>query len=84
MNIKVNLDDDDDKILLLSSSLLRSFDHFKYALLYGNENTITLEEVQLVTKTKELTKLNDLKVENSVEVLSVSRGRGECKTNLAK
>ena len=82
VNIEVNLDD--DKILLLLSSLLRSFDHFKYALLYENKNTITVEEVQLVTRTKELTELKDLKVENIVEVLSVPRGRGESETNLAK
>lgn len=44
-DIKVRLDDVDKAILMLS--LLPSrFEHFKDALIYGNENIITLDDVQ--------------------------------------
>ena len=39
-----------DKVLLLLSSLPRSFEHFKDALLYGKEGTIILDEVQMTLK----------------------------------
>ncbi|KAK2423619.1 inorganic pyrophosphatase TTM2 [Trifolium repens] len=44
-------------------------------MLYGNERTVTLEEVQEALRTKELTKFKDLKVENSVNALNVSSGK---------
>ncbi|KAI5425100.1 hypothetical protein KIW84_031050 [Lathyrus oleraceus] len=34
-----------------------SFKHFKDVLLYGNEDMITLEEIQLSLRTKELTNM---------------------------
>lgn len=37
--------DDKDKGLILVSSLLKSFENFKNALLYENECNITLDEV---------------------------------------
>ncbi|XP_058747135.1 uncharacterized protein LOC131620136 [Vicia villosa] len=77
-NIEMNIDDEDNALLLLSS-LPRSFEHFKDALLYGNEDTIILDEVQTVMKSKEFSKLKDLKIEDSGEGLNVSRGGGERK-----
>src|SRR3954465_923163 len=72
-NIEVKIDDE-DKALLLLSLLPRSFEHFKDALLYGKEGTITLDEVQTAVKSKEFSKLKDLKIEDSDEGLNVSRG----------
>jgi len=45
-------------------------------MLHGKENIVTLEEVQAALRTKALTKLKGLKVDDSGEALSVSRGRG--------
>ena len=74
-NIEVKIDDE-DKGLLLLSSLPRSFEHFKDALLYGKEGTITLDEVQTAVKSKEFSKSKDLKIEDNGEDLNVSRGGG--------
>nr|KYP76711.1 Retrovirus-related Pol polyprotein from transposon TNT 1-94 [Cajanus cajan] len=52
-NIEVQLEDE-DKALLLLNSLLRNFEHFKDAILYGKEQDITLDEVQTSIRTKEL------------------------------
>ncbi|MCI42024.1 hypothetical protein A2U01_0063259, partial [Trifolium medium] len=43
----------------------------------GKEGTITLDKVQSALRTKELTKLRDLKVNDSAEGLNVARGRSE-------
>ncbi|MCI38644.1 receptor-like protein kinase, partial [Trifolium medium] len=57
----------------------KSLENFKDALLYCKEGTITLDEVQSALRTKELTKLRDLKVDDSEEGLNVARGRSENK-----
>lgn len=44
-NIEMKHDDEENGLLLLIS-LPRPFEHFKDALLYGNEETITFEEFQ--------------------------------------
>jgi hypothetical protein len=44
-------------------------------MLYVKESTITLDEVQLALRTKELTNFKDLKLENGVEALNVSTGK---------
>jgi len=75
-NIDVNLEDE-DKTLHLLCSFPRSFENFKDAMLYGKEGTITLEEVQVALRTKELTKFKELKVDDSGKGLNVSRGRSE-------
>jgi hypothetical protein len=46
-------------------------------MLYVKESTITLDEVQLALRTKELTNFKDLKLENGVEALNVSIGKME-------
>ncbi|PNX67086.1 putative CC-NBS-LRR resistance protein, partial [Trifolium pratense] len=53
-------------------------------MLYGRENPVTLEEVQSALRSKELTKSNNLKVENGVDALNVSSGRGEGRGRKAK
>jgi hypothetical protein len=54
-NIEVHLEHEDLVILLLCA-LPRSFEFVKDTMLYGKEGTITLEEVQVALRTKELTK----------------------------
>jgi len=51
--------------------MISSFKHIKDALLYKSRGIITLEEVQLAIRTKELTILIDTKVEDSGEYLRV-------------
>ncbi|MCI47486.1 hypothetical protein A2U01_0068728, partial [Trifolium medium] len=53
-------------------------------MLYGKEGIANLEEVQAALKTKELTKFKGLKVENSVDALNVSSGKGGGKGKRAK
>lgn len=52
-------------------------------MLNGKEDIVTLEEVQAELRTKALTKLKGLKVNDSGEGLSVSRGRGGSRGNHA-
>ncbi|MCI45744.1 cytochrome P450, partial [Trifolium medium] len=75
--IDVNLEDEDKAFHLLCALPRSSSRIFKDALLYGKEGTITLDEVQSTLRTTELTKLRDLKVDNSEECLNVARGRSE-------
>lgn len=37
--------EDEDKVLILLNSIPRSYEHFKDAVIYGIDQTITLEEV---------------------------------------
>lgn len=76
-NIEVKLDDE-DKALLLLKSLPKKYEHFRDAILYGKEQTITLEEVQNSIRTKELQLKQDIKTETeNGEGLNVTRGRSE-------
>ncbi|CAJ2654885.1 unnamed protein product [Trifolium pratense] len=75
-NIDVNLEDE-DKAFHLLCALPKSLENLKDALLYGKEGTITLDEVQSALRTKELTKLRDLRVDDSAEGLNVMRDRSE-------
>ncbi|KAK2362411.1 alpha carbonic anhydrase [Trifolium repens] len=77
-NIEVVLEDE-DKAFHLLSALPKSLENLKDALLYGKEGTITLDEVQSALRTKEMTKLRDLKIDDSGEGLNVARGRSENK-----
>lgn len=48
INDLVNIEseiENEDKALVFLSSLPRSLEHFKDSILYGNEGTITLDEV---------------------------------------
>jgi hypothetical protein len=65
-NIDGNLEDE-DKALHLLCTLPKSYESFKDTMLYGNEGTVTLEEVQAASRTKELTMFKDLKVDNNIK-----------------
>jgi len=82
-NIEVQLEDEDKAILLLCT-LPKSFESFKDTMLCGKEGTVTLEEVQAALRTKELTKSKDLRIHESSEGLSVSRGNGGGRGNRRK
>jgi len=53
-------------------------------MLYGKEDTATLEEVHSALRTKELTKSKDLRADENCEGLSVSRGNGGGRGNRGK
>jgi len=74
-NIEVQLEDE-DKVILFLCALSKFFESFKDTMLYGKEGTVTLEEVQAALRTKKLTKSKDLRIRESGEGLSVSRGNG--------
>ena len=65
--------EDEDKTILLLNSLPRSFEHFKYAIFYGKESTITLDKVHTTIRFKEFSKVKDLKIDDNDKGLSVSR-----------
>jgi len=69
-NIEVKFDDEDKSLILLSSFLI-SFEHFNDAFLHKKKSTNALDEFQSTIRTKDLTKLQDLKVEDSKEDKSV-------------
>lgn len=71
-NIEMKVEDE-NKVLLFLSSLPRSFDQFKVALLYGKKVTITFDEVQTVVRSKKNSKMKDLKIDDGGEGLSVSK-----------
>lgn len=73
--------EDKEKVLPLLSSLPIYFKNFEDALIYGQEVTLTLDEVQTVVRSNELSKLKDLKVDDNGEVLSVSIGRSKSMGN---
>ncbi|MCI01120.1 retrovirus-related pol polyprotein from transposon TNT 1-94, partial [Trifolium medium] len=50
-------------------------------MFYGKEGIVPLEEVQATLRTKELTKLKDMKFDDSGGCLNVSRGRSENRDN---
>ncbi|PNX70128.1 cytochrome p450, partial [Trifolium pratense] len=82
-NLEVNLEDE-DKVLHLLCTLPKSYESFEDTLLYGRENPVTLEEVQSALRSKEITKSNNLKVENGVDALNVSSERGGGRGKKAK
>lgn len=77
-NIEIKLEED-DKALILLNALPRTYENFKDAILYGREQTITLEEVQSAIKTKQLQKKLSTGTEHSGEVL-MTRGRPQKRT----
>ncbi|PNX90687.1 cytochrome p450, partial [Trifolium pratense] len=75
-NIDVIIENEDKAFHLL---LPKSLENLKDTLLYGKEGTITLDEVQSALRTKDMTKMRDLKIDGSGEGLNVARGRSERK-----
>lgn len=54
-NLEIKLDEE-DKALLLLNALPKSYENFRDTMLYGREQSISLEEVQLAIHSKELQK----------------------------
>ena len=52
-NVDVKMKDKDQAIILLSA-LPKSYEHFVDAMLYGREQSLTLEEVQAALNSKDL------------------------------
>lgn len=78
-NIDVQLEDEDKAIILLNA-LPKCFEHLKDAMLFGRENTITIEEVQTALRAKELQKKkNDEKQTPTTEVLNIKKFKSNFK-----
>lgn len=75
-NTKVKFKDE-NKVLWIFFFLPISFENFKDSLLDGKEDTVILDEVKTTLRSKELSNLKYLKVDDSGEGLSISRGRSE-------
>ena len=75
-NIEVNIEDEGKSHIFLSS-LPGSFEHFKGDILYSKENTITLNEVQTTVRSKEVSKVKYLKIDDISGCLSFSRGENK-------
>ena len=76
-NIGVKLEDE-DKVVILLNALPKTFEHFRYALLYGKDQLITLEEVVTSIRTKEFQKLQDSKITEEVSFgLAAMKGKGK-------
>ena len=54
-NVDVKMEEEDQAVILLSA-LPKSYEHFVGAMLYGREQSLTLEEVQAALNSKELKK----------------------------
>lgn len=71
-NIEGELDSKDTTLLLLSL-LHNFFENYKDDLIYGKEYNTILKEVQSDIRIKKLTKMKELKIENSDKCLNVSK-----------
>lgn len=77
-NIEIKLEEE-DKALILLNSLPRSYENFRDAMLYGREQSISLEEVQSAIQSKELQKKMIPDSQSQGESL-ITRGRPEKRT----
>jgi len=73
---------DEDKALLFLNALPKKYKHFEDILLFRKEETITLDEVQTLIRTKELHKFQEFK-ESDNGSLNVTKSNGK-KENEAK
>ncbi|KAL8537644.1 hypothetical protein ACS0TY_012681 [Phlomoides rotata] len=71
------------KTLILLSALPKSFENFKDIILYGRQSSITLEEVQVALKSKELQKVTDQASSSTGEGLTV-KGKHQKKSLFKK
>ncbi|RDX80094.1 hypothetical protein CR513_39390, partial [Mucuna pruriens] len=83
-NIDVKLDDENKVLQLLNSIKKKSFEIFKGIILYGKDQTITLDEVQTSIQTKELQKLQNLKAKDNGDCLKISREKSEKRKSMKK
>lgn len=91
-NIDVEIKDEDKAIILLNA-LPKSFEQLKDAMLYGRENTITYDEVQVALKTKEINKVSVKPLDPASESLNIrandkkfskKKGKGKFKSGKEK
>ena len=73
-NINIMMEDEDQALILLNA-MPKTYEHFKDAMLYGREQTITLEEVQSVIRAKEHQRRIEVKEETIGEGLVVKEKR---------
>lgn len=77
-NIEVKLDEE-DKARILLNALRKSYENFKDAMLYGRDQSISLDEVQSAIQSKELHRRLLSNTEPLGEGLSI-RGRSDKRT----
>ena len=75
-NLEVKMEDE-DKALMLLNGFPSNCEQFKDAMLFGRDQTITLEEVQSSIQTKEMQRKQESKIDNNAKRLNVMRGRLE-------
>ena len=69
-NIDIKVEDEDQALMLLNV-MPKTYEHFKDAMLYGREQTITLEEVQSAIRAKELQRRIEVKEDTNGEGLLI-------------
>lgn len=82
-DINVKLEDEDKAIILLNA-LPKSFKHIKYAMLFGRESTITLEEVKFALRVKELRRRHEVKIDQFNEGLMIKKSKNSKTTPFKK
>lgn len=75
-NIEIELEEE-DKALILLNALPRSYENFRDAMLYGRDQTITLDEVQSAIRSKELQRKTNGYRENKGESLMAREASGK-------
>lgn len=65
------------KTLVFLSSSPKSYEHFKDAFIYKKECTIIFNEVHMVVRSKDFSKVKDLKNDDNGKGLNVSSGGSE-------
>ncbi|KAL8526510.1 hypothetical protein ACS0TY_015638 [Phlomoides rotata] len=81
-NIDIKMEEE-DKALILLSALPKSFKNFNDTILFGRQSSITLEEVHVALKSKELQKVIDQASFSTGEGLTV-KGKYLKKSNFKK
>ena len=69
-NIDIKMEDEDQMLILLNA-MPKTYEHFRDAMLYGREQTITFEEVQSTIRAKELQRRIEVKEETNGEGLLI-------------
>ena len=69
-NIDIKMEDE-DQALILVNAMPKTYEHFKDVMLYGRDQTITLEEMQSTIRAKELQRRIEVKEETNGEGLLI-------------
>ncbi|KAL8471904.1 hypothetical protein ACS0TY_029223 [Phlomoides rotata] len=81
-NIDIKMEEE-DKALIILSALPKSFENFKDTFLFGRQSLLTLEDVQIALRSKELQKATDQASSSTGEGLTV-KGKHQKKINFKK